>query len=96
MSTSDADLERDDVTQRAKPPKMTAVEFNFVTLDLPKEKMTGAEIKAAAIAAGLPIQLGFVLSVAKHGDKFDVVADTEVVKIRKGMTFTCVDADDNS
>ncbi len=85
-----------DASEGARPMRTITVEFNFVSLNLPKERMTGAEIKAAAIAAGLPIEPGFVLSVARHGDNFEVVGDDETVKIRKGLSFTCVAADDNS
>lgn len=85
-----------DRADRPKPSKVITVEFNFTDLDLPKDEMTGAEVKAAAIAQGLPIQAGFVLSVTKRNGKFEVVDDTEVIKIRKGLSFTCVDSDDNS
>lgn len=85
-----------DATERAKPPEVITVEFNFTPLDLPKDEMTGAEIKAAAITHGLPVQPGFVLSVTRRNGKFEVVADTETVKVRSGLSFTCVDSDDNS
>lgn len=92
-TTTDAHL---DAAERAKPPKGITVEFNFTPLDLPKDEMTGAEIKAAAITYGLPVHPGFVLSVTKRNDKFEVVGDAATVKIRKGLSFTCVDSDDNS
>ena len=78
-----------------KRTKSVTVVVNKQQVELPKERLTGAEIKAAAIAAGVLIQAHFVLSV-KHGSRFDVVGDSDVTNVHQGLEFTVVDSDDNS
>ncbi len=56
---------------------------------------TGAQIKAFAIEDGVQIEPNFPLAV-KHGNRFENVADTEVVKVHANMEFTAVAGDDNS
>jgi hypothetical protein len=62
---------------------------------LPEREMTGLEIKQAAIAQGAELELGFQLSV-KKGSHYDIVADTDVVKVHKGQEFIAVGTDENS
>jgi hypothetical protein len=76
--------------------KTVTVTVNNIAVVLPKDKMTGAEIKAAAIAAEVHIEPNFVLSVSKHGDRYEVVGDDDVITVHEGLAFTAVDADDNS
>lgn len=78
------------------PSKTVTITVNNVTVELPKEELTGAEIKAAAIAAGVSIEPSFVLSVQKHGDRYEVVGDQDVIKVHQGLDFTAVAPDDNS
>lgn len=77
-------------------PKRVTVQFNGHPLVLDEKKMTGLEIKQAAIAQGQPIQLDFVLQVERPNGEYDPVGDDEEVHIRKGMEFTCIAPDDNS
>lgn len=78
-----------------KHGKAVVVVINKQQVGLPKERMTGAEIKAAAITAGVLIEAHFVLSV-KHGNRFEVVGDNDVINVHQGLEFTVVDSDDNS
>jgi len=59
-------------------------------------RMTGLEIKRAAIAQHVPIQLDFVLSEELPNGRFGVVGDDEVVTVNKHSKFHAVSPDDNS
>lgn len=78
-----------------KDPKEVSVVFNKQTIDIPKGEHTGAEIKAFAIEDGVRIEPNFPLAV-KHGNRFENVGDTDVVKVHANMEFTAVPGDDNS
>ena len=82
-------------TDRERPPRSVTVEVNNQRVVLAKQRMTGLEIKQAAIAQGVQIELGFQLSV-KRGNRYKVVADNEPVAVRKGQEFIAVASDDNS
>lgn len=56
---------------------------------------TGASIKQAAIAQGVPIQPDFLLS-RKDGSKFKPVGDEENIRVHDGEEFRALDGDDNS
>lgn len=78
-----------------KPAKTYVIQVNTQNVTVRQHKATGAEIKAAAIAQGVAIELGFVLSV-KHGDRYDIVGDDDEVTLHKGLDFIATAADDNS
>jgi len=61
-----------------------------------ERRMTGAEIKAAAIAAGVQIQPTFTLMLKHHGRPSEVIGDSEVLVMKPGQRFSCLPADDNS
>lgn len=58
-------------------------------------RQTGAAIKEAAIAQGVPIQLDFLLS-RKQGPKFWPVGDDEEIRVHNDEEFRANDGDDNS
>jgi hypothetical protein len=61
-----------------------------------EKTLTGLEIKEAAIAQGVPIQLDFVLSEhLKHGET-KIIGDNDPVEVHGGEKFTAVAGDDNS
>jgi hypothetical protein len=59
-------------------------------------KVTGLQIKEAAIRAGLPIDLGFQLIEELPHDRTRVVGDADVVEVRAGSRFLALAPDDNS
>jgi hypothetical protein len=61
-----------------------------------QERATGREIKEAAIAQGVAIQLDFVLSEELGERRSRVVGDDEVVHLHNRMRFIAVAPDDNS
>lgn len=71
------------------------VTVNGQVVELPKEELTGLQVKQASIGQGLPIDTGFQLSV-KHGKHFQVVGDSDRVEIRRDLEFLAVAPDDNS
>jgi hypothetical protein len=70
------------------------VNNNPVRIDGPKA--TGLQIKEAAIAQGVPIQVTFQLSEKLEDHKTKIIGDTDVVDVRNGLTFVAVADDDNS
>ena len=80
---------------KEKDSKDVSVVFNKQTIEIPKGDHTGAEIKAFAIEDGVQIESNFPLAV-KHGNRFENVADTEVIKVHPNMEFTAVPGGDNS
>jgi hypothetical protein len=76
--------------------KDVVVTVNTRPVPLPDRSVTGMQIKQAAIAAGLPIDAGFVLLVDEHDGRDRVVGDDEVIKVNKNSTFTAIAPDDNS
>jgi hypothetical protein len=72
------------------------VTVNNQPVTVPAPKATGRQIKEAAIAAGLPIQVDFVLSQVLPNDKTKIIGDNDEVTVNKNSTFTAVAPDDNS
>lgn len=59
-------------------------------------RITGFQIKEAAVAAGLPIDLGFQLIEELPHDRTRIVGDRETVEVRPGIRFLALAPDDNS
>lgn len=72
------------------------IEVNTHRVIVQKRRMTGTEIKAAAIAAGVKIQPTFTLMLKRRGSPSVVIGDNEVVVMEAGQRFSCLPADDNS
>ncbi|TQM84508.1 multiubiquitin [Saccharothrix saharensis] len=78
-----------------RPPRHLQVTVNGQQVMLDDRRMTGLEIKRAAIAQGVAITETFQLSV-KQGKHYDVVGNTDEVTVREGLEFLAVAPDDNS
>jgi hypothetical protein len=63
---------------------------------LNESEATGAEIKAAAIADGVPIQPDFVLSEVLPSGKQKMVPDDKKIHLKAGDEFWAIPGDDNS
>jgi hypothetical protein len=59
-------------------------------------KATGLEIKEAAIAQGVPIQVSFQLSEKLGDHKTKIIGNTDSVTLHEGAVFVAVADDDNS
>lgn len=76
--------------------RTVTVTVNDHPVVLEDRTLTGAEIKAAAIAAGVPIQHDFVLSEVRPNGKQQIIADDETIKVKDGDQFWAIPGDDNS
>lgn len=69
---------------------------NNRTIKIEKGLRTGLEIKQAAKAQGLSIELDFVLSLEEANGQSRTIGNSDKVRVRKGMKFICIADDDNS
>jgi hypothetical protein len=73
------------------------VTVNEQPVTLPRHRVTGLEIKEAAIAQGVEIKLDFILVEEAHGGhEAEVIGDADTVEVNKHSKFTANDGDDNS
>ncbi len=72
------------------------VKVNDEPVTLEDRSQSGAEIKAAAISAGIPIQHDFVLSEVRKNGKQRIVRDDEILHVKNGDEFWAIPGDDNS
>lgn len=80
-----------------KHPKDTiTVHVNEQPVKLPDDDETGADIKRAAIAQGVPIQADFILVEELGHDRTRVIGDYDCVHVTKKTRFLANDGDDNS
>src|SRR5947207_7823149 len=70
------------------------VNGQFVVLTT--RKVTGLQIKEAAIAAGVPIQLDFVLSEVRPSGEQKIIPDDREITVKNGDEFWAIPGDDNS
>lgn len=75
--------------------RTVTVIVNSQRVQLPERRMTGLEIKLAAIAQGVEIEATFQLSV-KRGHHYEVVGDTDTIAVHAREEFLVVAPDDNS
>jgi hypothetical protein len=86
---------RDDGSEKARDRTIT-VTVNDQPVVLEHRHQIGAEIKASAIAAGVPIQHDFVLSEVRPNGKQRIIPDDERVNVKDGEAFWAIPGDDNS
>lgn len=80
------------------PEHQHAVEVlvNFKAVRLTEHRLTGCEIKQAAISQGVRIQLDFVLFELVGPNRRELIRDDQIVEVRMGERFEAVPGDDNS
>lgn len=72
------------------------ITVNFKPVTMPERHATGVEIKQAAIAQGVNIQLDFILFRDKGQGRRDPIRDDERIELHRGERFEAVPGDDNS
>lgn len=72
------------------------IKVNDQTVKLSEHNLTGAQIKAAAIAAGVPIEADFVLSKVLPNGKQKIIPDDKRIHVDDGDQFWAIPGDDNS
>lgn len=77
-------------------PKDAEISVNGQAVLVAKDRLTGLEIKDAAIRAGVPIQADFVLSEVNPGGQQKIIADDREVPVKSGDEFWAIPGDDNS
>lgn len=80
----------------AAKPKTATIKINDSDVVLDDRHVTGAEIKLAAIAAGVPIQPDFVLSEVLPNGKQKIVPNDKQITVKDGDEFWAIPGDDNS
>ena len=76
--------------------KTVTISVNEQSVVLHDHTATGAEIKTAAIAQGVRIQLNFVLQEELPNGTSRIVGDNDKVHLREHLRFTAIAPDDNS
>lgn len=89
------DHDQDQNREHGKP-KTIEIEVNGKDVEMPKEEVTGLEIKEAAIAQSVNIQLTFVLQQELPNGSSKIIGDRDEVRLRKHLRFTAIAPDDNS
>jgi len=77
-------------------PHEISIKVNKKKVEVLGPETTGLQIKEAAIAARVQIELSFQLSEKLPGHETRVVGDNERIKIHAGQQFVAVAGDDNS
>jgi hypothetical protein len=85
----------DDPGKGPKPKEVT-IEVNDKPVPVEERDMTGAEIKAAAIAKGVQIQPTFVLYLDLANGTSETVGNDQHIRIHPHMSFSAIAPDDNS
>jgi hypothetical protein len=74
---------------------LVQIQVNGAQVTVPNH-VSGLQIKEAAMAAHVPIQVDFVLSLELGHGKTKVVTDAELISVHEGSSFVAVAPDDNS
>ena len=91
----ETERQHDRVDKPGQGPKPVTVSVNDRPVEVPKGEASGYEIKQAAIAQGVSIEPDFSLFL-RGKDGLEPVRDAETVKLKKGVEFVAVAADDVS
>ncbi len=86
------------VAEVVKPgePKKVKTEVNGKKVEMPEGSASGLEIKQGAIRQGVGIKENFVLQQEMPNGTGKVIGDDDKVVIRKHLSFTAIEPDDNS
>ena len=83
------------VAERGQRKRIT-IHVNEQPVEVEDRRLTGLEIKEAAIAAGVRIELDFILvEELRHGET-RVVGDRDEVRVDRKSRFLANDGDDDS
>jgi hypothetical protein len=86
-----------DVTVPEQHRETVTVTVNNKPVILPRHRVNGLEIKEAAIAQGVQIELDFILTLEAHdGEPARTIDDDQFVTVTRKSVFTANDGDDDS
>jgi hypothetical protein len=80
----------------ARKPHLVEITVNNKEIEVEGPMATGLQIKEAAIAQGLQIELSFQLSEKLGPHKTKIIGDTDTVTLHPDAVFIAVADDDNS
>ena len=80
-------------TERAKKTLHIVIEVNHHPVKFAKRRVSGLEIKEAAISQGVNIQLDFCLFRVRKNGHQDPIADDKMVSLREGLNLAAVTPD---
>lgn len=83
-------------TEAAEKVRVITVRVNNRPVEFTVHKATGAQIKATAIAQGVPIQLDFQLFEKIEGEPLKPIQDNQEVTLHEKQEFRATAPDDNS
>src|SRR5688572_6708798 len=76
--------------------KRVTVFVNERPVTLADKHVTGLEIKQAAIAAGIAVQVDFILVYELESGRTQIIGDEDRVKVEEGDRFLANDGDDDA
>lgn len=82
--------------EKRKSEHLVEITVNNKKIEVEGPKATGLQIKEAAIAQGLAIELSFQLSEKLGPHKTKIIGDTDTVTVHEDAVFVAVADDDNS
>ncbi len=89
--------EQDQKTHNPKPRSHdVTINVNEMPVTLPGPKATGADIKRAAIAQSVQMDMDFILQEELENGRTQQIGDDDVITINKNSQFLAVAPDDNS
>ena len=77
-------------------PHHFKITVNGTRVSIAGPKTTGRLVKEAAIGAGVPIELDFILSEELQNRKTRLVRDDQEISIHEGLAFVALADDDSS
>ncbi|MDB9515017.1 multiubiquitin domain-containing protein [Kamptonema animale CS-326] len=87
---------RKEAEEQSRGAKPVTVTVNSRPVTFSEHKVTGLEIKQAAIKQGVSIQKDFVLFEVKDNDSLNQIGDCDTVTLHKEQVFRATAPDDNS
>jgi Multiubiquitin len=81
---------------REPPSQAVTVHVNDRAVRLPRKTVTGLEVKEAAVAQDVPIELDFILVQELGGDRTKTIGNTDTVHVTDHTQFLANSGDDNS
>ncbi|MEU1917245.1 multiubiquitin domain-containing protein [Streptomyces massasporeus] len=88
-------VEQADAQSPGKGHSVT-ITVNNKAVEVIGPRVTGFQIKEAAIAQGVQIEVDFQLSQELPSGETRIIGDADVVAVNKNSVFTAVAGDDNS
>lgn len=76
--------------------KEIVIEVNGKAVAMTDKEATGLEIKQAAVAQQVNIQVGFVLQQELPNGSSAIIGDIDRVRLHEHLRFTAIAPDDNS